>query len=502
VAIAAACIVTAVGAYWLTTVPTESAENVAPAPLPNSIAVLPFDNLSPAPDDAYFAVGLHEAILSQLANVSEMRVIARASVQGYDGTEKPIPMIARELNVETVLDGSVRYADGQVLVTMHRSDGATNTSLWSDSYEREFATIFTIQNDIALEVARALRAELLPAERARVVRAPTTSLAAYNLYLQAIARQRRATREEFFFAIGDIEQALELDPDFVAGWVLDANLRTAAPIYEAERGAEHLSRAEQAARRALDLDPELGAAHAALGFVLAMQKNWTDSEAAFREARRRNASPIEIGAYAMLNYSVANFAQAREFLEEERRVNPNDAVPLRGLMGLNALLGDWDAALAHYGSGARVFAPWQDGHTLMMHLEVGRNELERARAIPTAGPINAPMIAGLDNPQAALRELHRLYADPVVAGPPVNRRDIAFWAGHFGDPALAFTAMRSVVTETSARAVYLWMPQLKQMRQLPEFKAFLREIGIVAHWEEYGWPDICRPLANDDFICN
>ena len=160
--------------------PTESVDVAAPAPPPNSIAVLPFDNLSPDPDDAYFAVGLHEAILSQLANVREMHVVARASVQGYAGTQKPTPVIARELNVETVLDGSVRYADGQVLVTMHLSDGATNTSLWSDSYEREFSKIFTIQNDIALEVAKALKAELLPAERERVVRAPTTSLPAYT----------------------------------------------------------------------------------------------------------------------------------------------------------------------------------------------------------------------------------------------------------------------------------------------------------------------------------
>lgn len=127
-AVAIACGV-AIGVYWLATQRTEAVDVAAPVPAPNSIAVLPFDNLSPGPDDAYFAVGLHEAILSQLANIHEMHVIARASVLGYDGTQKPIPVIARELNVETVLDGSVRYADGQVLVTMHLSDGATNESL-------------------------------------------------------------------------------------------------------------------------------------------------------------------------------------------------------------------------------------------------------------------------------------------------------------------------------------------------------------------------------------
>jgi TolB-like protein/DNA-binding winged helix-turn-helix (wHTH) protein len=498
----AACAMAAIAVYWLAPLGTEAVDDSAPAPVPNSIAVLPFDNLSPDPDDAYFAIGLHEAILSQLANVREMHVIARASVLGYDGTQKPIPQIARELNVETVLDGSVRYADGQVVVTMHLSDGATNTSLWSDSYEREFSTIFAIQNDIALEVTRALRAELLPTERERVTRAPTTSLPAYSLYLQAAARQRSGTRDEFLLAIGDIEQALKLDPDFTAAWVLEATLRGVAPIFDPEHTGEHLLQGEQAARRALDLAPDLGAAHAALGFALAVKKDWAGGEAAFREAQQRNASPSEIGAYALLSFAVANFARARQLMEAELRVNPRDNVLLRGLMSVNALLGDWDVAHAQYESGTRLFSPWPEGDEVMMHLEVGRNELGRARAIPVADPINAAMIASLDDPQAAIRELHRWYVDPVVAGRPQNRRDIALWAGHFGDAALALAAMRSVVTEVSSRTIYLWMPQLKGMRQLPEFKALLREIGIVAHWQEYGWPDICRPVGNDDFKCD
>src|SRR6185295_13488008 len=127
---------------------------------------------------------------------------------------------------------------------MHLNDGATNTSVWSDSYNREFSAIFTIQSEIALEVARALKAELLPGERERVVRVPTTSLPAYNLYLQAVARQQRSTREELLLAIGDIAQALKLDPDFAAAWALDAMLRSNAPIFDLERAAEQLLKAE------------------------------------------------------------------------------------------------------------------------------------------------------------------------------------------------------------------------------------------------------------------
>ena len=179
--------------------------------------------MSPDPDDAYFAVGIHEEILSQLTKLGDLRVASRTSVQSYAGTQKPTPEIARELNVETVLDGSVRYADGRVLVTAHLSDGATNATLWSESYEREFSNIFAIQSDIALNVARALKAELLPAERERVTRVPTTSLRAYDLYLSATARQERETRAEILLAIEEVEQALALDPDFALAWVLKSS---------------------------------------------------------------------------------------------------------------------------------------------------------------------------------------------------------------------------------------------------------------------------------------
>jgi TolB-like protein/DNA-binding winged helix-turn-helix (wHTH) protein len=501
VSIAAACAAAAIGVYWFTTVPPESVDITAPAPLPNSIALLPFVNLSPDPEDAYFAVGIHEEILNQLAKLGDLRVASRTSVQSYAGTQKSTPEIARELNVETVLDGSVRYADGQVVVTTRLSDGASNTTLWSESYAREFSNIFAIQSDIALSVARALEAELLPAERERVVRAPTTSLPAYVLYLQAVTRQQRATREETLLAIDDVEQAIELDREFAAAWVLDANVRTVAQFFDPEHAAEHRAKGEEAARRALALDPELGEAHAALGFALTMLQDWTGGEAAFREALSRNVPLGEMAAYAALQLAVANYPYARTVLEEAWRVNPEDSAALRGLMSANAALGGWELAHAQYDLGTRLFAPWPEGDMLMMHLEVGRNELAHARAIPAAGPINAAMIATLDDPQAALRELRDLYA-ATVPGNPVNRRNVGLWAGYFGDAVLALDAMRSAVAEQPGQVVYFWLPQLKEMRQLPEFKALLREIGIVAHWQAYGWPEICRPFGNDDFVCD
>lgn len=496
-------VVAAFAAWQLESGPrSESHRAAADGPLPNSVVVLPFDNLSPDPKDYYFALGMQDQIVNELTELGGLRVASRTSALRYAGSQKSASEIAQELRVATVLDGTVSYADGRVRVTAHLSDGATNEILWSESYEHELSNIFAIQSDIALEVGRALKAALLPAERERVERVPTTSVPAYLLYLQAVAREDRDTPEETLIAIGDVEQALELAADFSKAWVLDANLRNVAQFYDPEHGDEHRSRSLAAARRAVELDPELGTAHAALGHALSMMKDWTGGEAAYREALRRNVPLGDIPSYAFLQLAVADFARARETLGEARQLVPASSVALRFLVLANVYLGEWQLARVQYESGTRLFKPWREGEALRMHLIVGRDELEQVRAIRADDPINAAMIASLDSPQTALRELRRLYADPVASAPPTRRGNIAFWAAHFGDAPFALEAMRSAVTEQGGQAVYLWLPQFKQMRRLPEFKTLLRDVGIVAYWQKYGWPTICRPVRDDDFECD
>ncbi len=175
--------------------------------LPNSVAVLPLENLSPNPDDAYFAAGLHEAILSQLSKLSALNVIARTSVAQYANSDKSIVQIAEELNVETVMEGSVRYADNRVLVTAQLIDPETNVHLWSDSYNRDFADVFAIQADIAVNIANALEAEFSLAEQQSIERLPTASTAAYARYLRSIATLVLPN-------VQYLDEAIALDPDF------------------------------------------------------------------------------------------------------------------------------------------------------------------------------------------------------------------------------------------------------------------------------------------------
>ena len=471
---------------------------VQSAPRSHSIAVLPFANLSPNEADAYFAIGIHEEILNQLTKLRSLRVVARTTVQQYVGTKKTISEIARELNVETVMEGTVRYADGRVLVTTELSEGATDVHLWSEKYEREFNNIFAIQSDIAVKVAQALKAELLPAERERIDRVPTTSLRAYDLYLSAAARNGRQTGPEIQLGIEEVDEATAIDPNFALAWVLKAALRSIAPYFDGAHAAEHQALGAQAARRAVELDPTLGSAHAALGFALFTLGDWSGSEAAFRTALTLGVPLGDMPEYSVLQLSVGNFAYARDILQKARESDPRNPSALAFPIMANALLGEWEMAKEQYELGTRLFKPWVLGDTLMTYLLVGRNELDAARRIPPSSELDAFMLANLDTPQAALLELRRIYG----GGDLVARGGVGPWAAYFGDSALALEAIRASATRQGGILMYVWLPQFAKARRLPQFKTLMRDVGVVAYWQEYGWPAVCRPRGTNDFECD
>jgi tetratricopeptide (TPR) repeat protein len=404
-----------------------------------------------------------------------------------------------------VLGGNVSYADGRVHVSTHLARAATGESLWSDSYEREQGAIFAIQSSIALDVAQELSIELSETERTRIERVPTTVPRARDLYLTALARQERQTREEVLRGIEEVEEALALDDAFIEAWVLCATFHGAAQSYDPENLVEHRNRLEVAANRALQLDPQHPKAHAALGFLLLSKKDWSGAEAAFRQALTLNLPPSGyLQVYASLQQSVGHFSRARDLNEQARAAEPEDGFNHRFLAFSHAALGDWSTASTLYESGERLFgangAVFERMLNDRMHWLIAHNELPQARAIATTDPLDAAMLASLDSADKALFELRREY-DATGAGNPRFRRNIAIWAGHFGDPMLAFDAMRAAIGEQGALAFSLWYPQLAQMRRLPEFKAYMREIGMVAYWEEYGWPPFCQPIDHD-FECD
>lgn len=234
--------------------------------LPNSVAVLPFKNLSPNEEDAYFAAGMHEEVLTQLAKLRNLSVISRTSVMRYGDTDLSVPEIARELKVGAVMEGSVRYAGDRVRITAQLIDADTDQHIWSDAYDRDLADIFKIQADIAMNIANALLAEFTPDEQARIERAPTQSTEAYALYLRALESN------DHDGAVSLLREAIEVDPQFAVAYAELAavyafgviNTDGFAAMPAEERGElEALSR--QYAEQAIQIEPSLGLAHFARG---------------------------------------------------------------------------------------------------------------------------------------------------------------------------------------------------------------------------------------------
>jgi len=259
--------------------------------LPNSIAVLPFENLSPDPDNAYFAGGVHEEILNQLAKIRDLNVIARTSVLNPDYTNgsMSIPAIARALNVETIMEGSVRYSGNldTVRVTAQLIDGETNTHIWTDTFDGDLTDFFGFQTEIAIQIASATHAEFSADERERIEKPITNSPEAYALYLKArtMGGPGFASSPEHYRIL---DQAIALDPSFAEAHAVKAigyGLAIRFDIKDSQLTfAEMLAIATEHTGQALAIDPDLGLAHMAQAFVHYNNQQGTLAKQAFERS--------------------------------------------------------------------------------------------------------------------------------------------------------------------------------------------------------------------------
>ncbi|HSE13694.1 MAG TPA: hypothetical protein VLB69_13770 [Rudaea sp.] len=245
--------------------PSESA--AAPA---KSIAVLPFENLSKDEDNAYFASGMRDEILTRLAAVRDLKVISRTSTEQYASHPPNLKVVATQLGVASVLEGSVQKAGDAVHINVQLIDARTDNHLWAQSYDRDLKDIFGVERAVAENVAEALKAQLLPAETARISAIPTQDPQAYDLYLRAGyhaklgMEQDARVRSETPQAIALYEQALERDPNFALASSALAQGHMFMYWLGGDRNPAHVAAARAAAERALALQPDLGEGHLAM----------------------------------------------------------------------------------------------------------------------------------------------------------------------------------------------------------------------------------------------
>src|SRR5207237_1805515 len=189
-------------------------------PVTNGVAVLPFENLSPDPENAYFAEGIHEEILTRLAGIAGLKVISRTSTQQYQSKPKNLREIAKQLGVANILEGSVQKAADQVRVNVQLINTQTDSHLWADTYDRKLTDIFGVESDIAKSVAESLRAKLTGREEQALAVKPTNNQEAYDAYLRGVTLEAQSTFSAYPLekAIGFFEQAVQLDPTFALAW--------------------------------------------------------------------------------------------------------------------------------------------------------------------------------------------------------------------------------------------------------------------------------------------
>jgi len=271
VALAALALVLAgAGLAWHRAAPPTPQLPAADAP-PRSIAVLPFANLSADADNAYFAAGVQDMILTKLAGIADLRVISRTSTSRFPSRPDDLRAIGREFGVATVLEGSVQRSGDQVLINVQLIDARTDAHLWAQAYTRPFGNIFEIETDVATRVADALRARLEPAEASRLAEVPTADPAAYDLFLQAeylaigIEQGRSNAADAFRRASALYRRAVERDPGFALAKARHAFLQIYAAWFGLDTSPERVADAERLAREALPSG--LAQAHLAMGYV-------------------------------------------------------------------------------------------------------------------------------------------------------------------------------------------------------------------------------------------
>jgi adenylate cyclase len=284
-----------------------------------SIAVLPFDNLSRDPDNAFFAEGVQDEILTRLAKVADLKVIARSSTQRFKSAPDDLRQVANQLGVMNILEGSVQKANDQVRVNVQLINAMTNAHLWAEIYDRKLSDIFAVQSDIAKTVADTLQAKLTGSEKQMMAAQPTSDTTAYELYHKGRSLWGKRTGDNIPRAIAFFEQAIARDPNYALAYAGLASAYILSPFYTGADRREAGSKAKEAALKALRLDPNLAEAHAALGKVLFFSE--IDLAGATREYKRAiELKPNDADAHHWFsNDSLAALGQFDEAIAEGKR---------------------------------------------------------------------------------------------------------------------------------------------------------------------------------------
>jgi TolB-like protein len=459
-----------------------------------AIAVLPFVNMSADPDQEYFSDGITEELLNTLARIRELKVTARTSTFAFKGRQLDMRDLGDSLGVEFLVEGSVRKAGDQLRITAQLIDAEDGSHLWSDQFDRELDDVFAIQTEIARAIAAELRVSLGLDEAEKLV-SPTANLEAYDLYLAGRARVKERG-ESLVDAVRLFEEAIGSDSTWAPAWAGLAEALELISWYEAaweepptDQGEQeairdvYWDRAERAARRALELDPDNASAHVALGSVLRNRGQWQASEAAYLEALANDPDNAE--AYQQYAELLASVGRETESVRVARRAAALDRVPIRLAMLAFALLkaGHDDEALEVVEEGMRLDPEGRVNHlaTAKWLILVNSRRFEALR--PALA--QSSLFADADEPFALVDQFIEALHAGSLDGLPTEFQNRFLDSGqsyfmvHLGQHARAAERLLETARSSPRWAlVIVWMPLFDPIREHPAYLEALRVLNL------------------------
>jgi serine/threonine-protein kinase len=454
---------------------------------PRRVAVMPLANFSPDSKEEYFADGMTEELISSLSKVSGLAVIARTSVMRYKTGTAGVAEVGRDLQVGTVLEGSVRKAGDQLRITVQLIDVASQAHLWATNYDREFKDVFAIQSDVAQRVAEALQIQLLGGEQQRLAKAPTANLEAYRLYLLGRAHFLKATREDAQKAVEFFTQAIALDPNYALAYAGLADVYRINLLGLPSDVARQKQR--EAARRGLELDDSLAETLIQDAYVKLMQDwDWAGAERQFQRAT--NANPNYVFAhdeYATFLYLAVCLDEALSEQKKALALDPVSPILYLDLGIIHRAAGRYDEAIAAARKALEFNASLPAAYWLQASCEVAQGRYAEALAMyEKARSLNdqpelvceiATTHAKAGHPSEARKALAAL-GEQASQG-LLSKVNLAALHLALGERAQALELLEQAVASREPSCLYLKdRRDLKPLLAEPRFQALLKKVGF------------------------
>lgn len=461
-----------------------------PLPIPaKSIAVLPFDNLSRDPDNAYFCEGVQDEILTRLAKVADLKVISRTSTQHFKSAPDNIPEIAKKLGVMHILEGSVQKASGQVRVNVQLINAMTDAHLWADTFDRNLTDIFAVETEIAKAIAEVLQAKLTGSEKTSMSNKPTENPEAYELYLKGRFFWNKRTATDLWKSIEFFNQAIEKDPGYALAYAGEAQAWSLLSAYNGASPADSYPQAEAFARKALALDANCAEALVGSGSFKARYQ--FDVRGALKDYERAiQLNPNDSTAHHWLGGDcfAATGQHAREVAELKRalELDPLSLIINSNLGVAYNRAGRFEEAVAQFRKAVQMddrFYPAHREYALALELQ-GKipeaiSEYEKAAAL-TDDPIPLGALGRIygitgrkDEAQKILAQLQGLRAQRYTAA-----YSLALVALGLGDKTEALHWLEESYRERDGDSIGVIRvdPLLRSLRGDPRFEALAEKI--------------------------